>query len=105
MDHMTERLKQAIAELEASRKGTRTQEHRHMIYLDLSNTTFLQQTHQGLFWVSQEDAAAGVGWQPFTQWGDDALSGEELQEVFDALIRCQAPRDRVPEHLREHQVP
>lgn len=73
-----------------------------MIYLDTSNTVFLKQDGTALSYVMQDEAAVGGDWHPFTDWDIDGdLSSEELQEVFDSLIRCQAPLDRIPEHLRE----
>jgi len=73
-----------------------------MIYLDNSNTTFLLQCEDGLYYVSQEAATEGAGWQIFSAqaWGSEM----ENQELFDSLIRCQAPLDRIPPHLREDNL-
>jgi hypothetical protein len=69
-------------------------------YRDISNVMITP----ALSWISQEDAQLGYGWRPFNAWGEeDGLTHEELQEVFDSLIRCQAPRERIPAHLREDE--
>jgi hypothetical protein len=77
-----------------------------MVYLDRSNTCFLRQVGAELSFVPQDEAAAGADWRPFSEWDVDGdLSPEEVQEVFDSLIRCQAPVDRITAHLREDEAP
>ena len=65
-----------------------------MIYLDNSNTMLLSEHEGHLYCVAQDEAAAGANWSLFE--GD--------QKYFDSLIRCQAPIDRIPAHLREDKL-
>lgn len=67
------------------------------MYLDISNTLFLLQCEDGLYYVPQDEADEGTGWQIFTP--TDFQSEMEAQELFDSLIRCHAPRERIPLHL------
>lgn len=69
-----------------------------MIYIDNSNTTFLMECEDGLYFVAQDDAANGGKWTPFkaAEWGSE-LGDKEL---FDSLIRCQCPLDRLPLRLQ-----
>ena len=69
-----------------------------MIYLDNSNTTFLLECEDGLYFVSQEDAANGGQWTPFK--AAELGSQMDNKELFDSLIRCQCPLDRLPLRLQ-----